>query len=364
MTRPDLPIGSVTGVGSFPGTDVWETVAVIAGEMPDLPILPELPARGPGADMIGRTMSLLTDISSDLAVTTTPTGWRFSGGARSSATATAEMRRAGSWLGEDLDALESRFADYPGRVKVSMTGPWTLAAAVELTSGERVLRDAGAVAELQGALAAAATAYVAAVSRRLPHARVLLQFDEPGLPAVLAGDIRTQSGFAAYSAVEAPIAVRALQAAGAEARSNADIGFHCCATQPPLWLLRAAGADFLSVDLLAKASSRQAQDRADEQFGELFDSDGLLIAGVIDVGGGPTVVGNVNIGTDVGATSRTVTDLLGRLGIPMGELHSQLAVSSTCGLLGSGSLPRARGVLSHLNLVGRALRDERVGSSS
>jgi len=361
--RPDLPIGSVTGVGSFPGTDVWETVAVIAGEMPELPILPELPARGPGADMIGRTMSLVTDVSSDLAVATTPTGWRFSGAARTSST--AAMRRGASWLGEDLDALESRFADYPGRVKISMTGPWTLAAAVELTNGERVLRDAGAVAELHDALAEAATSYVTSVSRRLPNAHVLLQFDEPGLAAVLAGDIRTQSGFAAYSPIGAPEAARGLQTAAAGARSGADIGFHSCATQPPLRLLRAAGADFLSVDLLASSSmSRQARDLADEQFGELFDAGGLLIAGIVDVStdAGYSVDSGTSRRSGVGQKNRLVTDLLTRLGIPIDDLPSQLALSSTCGLLGCGSLERAREVLSQLNLVARALRDERVGS--
>jgi hypothetical protein len=360
-----LPIGSVTGVGSFPGTDVWETIAIIAGEMPELPILPELPARGPGADMIGRTMSLVTAVSSDLAVATTPTGWRFSGTARSSSTAV--MRRAASWLGEDLDALESRFADYPGRVKISMTGPWTLAAAVELTNGERVLRDAGAVAELHDALAEAAAAYVAAVSRRLPNAYVLLQFDEPGLPAVLAGDIRTQSGFAAYSPVSAPVVIGGLKTAAAGARRSADIGFHCCASQPPLRLLRAAGSDFLSVDLVASSSmSRQARDLADEQFGELFDADGLLIAGIVDVvetagGRADSVRGSID-SVGVGPASRLVTDLLARLGIPMEDLHSQLAISSSCGLLGCGSLQRSREALSQLNLVARALRDERVGS--
>lgn len=367
--RPDLPLGSVTGVGSFPGLDVWETIAIVSGEMSDLPILPELPARGPGADMIGRTMSLVTDVSSDLAVATTATGWRFSGAGRTSSTAV--MRRAASWLGEDLDALESRFADYPGRVKVSMTGPWTLAAAVELTNGERVLRDAGAVTELHYALAEAATSYVASVSRRLPNAHVLLQFDEPGLPAVLAGDIRTQSGFAAYSPVAAPEAIRGLQIAAAGARPGADIGFHCCASQPPLRLLRAAGADFLSVDLLASSSmSRQARDLADEQFGELFDSAGLLISGIIDVGdtasrpaSGSSATRSAGRGTGgVGPGHRLVVDLLARLGIPIHELHSQLALSSTCGLLGCGSLERSREVLSQLNLVARALRDERVGS--
>ena len=48
-----------TGVGSMPGTDVLEAIATVTGEFPDLVHLPELPQRGPGADMIGRTAALL-----------------------------------------------------------------------------------------------------------------------------------------------------------------------------------------------------------------------------------------------------------------------------------------------------------------
>ena len=46
--------GSATGVGSLPGTEPREAAALVTGELPDLPHLPELPGRGPGADMVGR----------------------------------------------------------------------------------------------------------------------------------------------------------------------------------------------------------------------------------------------------------------------------------------------------------------------
>ena len=50
-----LGAGGSTGVGSMPGTDPHEAAAVVAGEVPDLPHLVELPGRGPGADLVGRT---------------------------------------------------------------------------------------------------------------------------------------------------------------------------------------------------------------------------------------------------------------------------------------------------------------------
>ena len=60
MTFPWAP-GSATGIGSLPGIDIAEAVKTVFGELP-LPYLPELPARGPGADMIGRSAGLLVDL--------------------------------------------------------------------------------------------------------------------------------------------------------------------------------------------------------------------------------------------------------------------------------------------------------------
>ena len=57
------PAGSATGIGSMPGTNPAEAMRVIAGELPDFPHLPELPDRGPGADLTGRTAALLVDIA-------------------------------------------------------------------------------------------------------------------------------------------------------------------------------------------------------------------------------------------------------------------------------------------------------------
>lgn len=42
------PPASATGVGSLPGTDPAEALRLVFGELPDLPHLTELPARGPG----------------------------------------------------------------------------------------------------------------------------------------------------------------------------------------------------------------------------------------------------------------------------------------------------------------------------
>ena len=67
--RPGAPPGSAR----CPGTNPAEAMHVVAGELPDFPHLPELPDRGPGADLTGRTAALLVD----MPVEVTPRGWRL-----------------------------------------------------------------------------------------------------------------------------------------------------------------------------------------------------------------------------------------------------------------------------------------------
>src|SRR5439155_24703683 len=106
---------------------------VVFGELP-LPYLPELPARGPGADFIGRTGGLLVDLPIDLyaarwRVTTRPG---------------IDLRRTLDLLERDLDALTSQGDGYAGPLKGQAAGPWTLAAALQLPIGGSLLRDPGA----------------------------------------------------------------------------------------------------------------------------------------------------------------------------------------------------------------------------
>ncbi len=93
---------------------------------------------------------------------------------------------------------------------MQVAGPWTLAATVERPRGDRLLADHGARRELAQALAEGVRGHVADLRRRVPGATLLVQVDEPVLPAVLAGQVPTASGFGRHRSVDPPRASEAL----------------------------------------------------------------------------------------------------------------------------------------------------------
>ena len=155
------PAGAATGIGSLPGTDIAEAQRIVLGELPDLPHLPELPARGPGADMIGRTRRP-AGRAAGRALRRPVAGRRRARAATCAAPATC-------WNATWTRSTEP--ADgYAGPLKVQAAGPWTLAASLELPIGGRLLRDHGAVRDLADSLAEGLRAHVADVRPRLPGA--------------------------------------------------------------------------------------------------------------------------------------------------------------------------------------------------
>jgi len=144
--------------------------------LPDLPYLAELPDRGVGADMIGRSLALLVDIFGEVV----PSGWRVT------RRPGRDTRRATDFLEWDLDAATEHYAGADW-VKVQVCGPWTLAAQLELATGNRALVDAGAVDDIAASLSQGLLDHVGELERRLPGTSLVVQIDEPSLPAVIAG---------------------------------------------------------------------------------------------------------------------------------------------------------------------------------
>jgi len=323
------PAQTATGVGSMPGTDPDEAIAVILGELPNLPHLPELPARGPGADLVGRTAALLVD----MPVETTATGWRLA------ERRGRDLALAAGLMSADLDAMEAATAGYAGAFKIQLCGPWTLGASLELTrSIEPALTDAGAIADLTASLAEAVAAHVAAVRRRLPDATLLVQFDEPALPGVLAGLVPSASGLRRVPAVEESVAADGLR--DVLAAASAPTIVHCCAPRPPFGCVTRSGATAASFDL---ALLRREEEDA---VGEVAES-GLGIA----IGAVPALeaagTGGASVSPEHAAreTARTVVGLWRRIGLPAAALTGQVVVTPACGLAGT-SPARARAVLT------------------
>ena len=109
-------------------------------------------------------------------------------------------------LSTDLDVMEEVLDGYRGPLKIQLCGPWTLAATLELTRTLNVaIADPGAVADLTASLAEGAAAHVSELAKRVPGARLVVQFDEPALAAVAGGEVPTASGMSRIAPVEADV---------------------------------------------------------------------------------------------------------------------------------------------------------------
>jgi methionine synthase II (cobalamin-independent) len=337
----------------MPGTDPAEAMRVVAGELPDFPHLPELPDRGPGADLTGRTAALLVEIP----VEVTPRGWRLA------ERPGRDLSRARTMLSSDLDVMEEVLDGFRGPLKIQLCGPWTLAATLELPRTLNVaIADPGAVADLTASLAEGVAAHVAEVAKRVPGARLIVQFDEPALSAVAGGEVPTASGLSRLRPVEAEVLRERL--AQVIASTGTYTVVHSCSTAVPFGIIRAAGAGALSFDL---SQLRRGEEDAVAEAAEA----GLgLLTGVVPVFGsvpapeaktagsaGPT--GTVAPG-DGSAEARQAAErvirLWRRLGLPLETCPEQAVITPACGLAGA-SPAQARAALTRCREAGSMLAE-------
>jgi hypothetical protein len=328
--------GTTTAIGSMPGTDPLEAARTVVGEFPDLTPFPELPARGVGADILGRTAALLVD----LAVEVVPSGYRVAthvGG---------DHRRAVDLLRWDLDALEQAVGeagDAPKVVKVQAAGPWTLAGGVELERGHRVLTDHGALRDFVTSLSEGLAAHAAAVAART-GARVVVQLDEPSLPAVLEGRLPTPSGYGTVAAVPEPDArvVLAELIDRLAAATGMPVVVRCGAARPPVGLLRRAGTGAIAVDATRLGTVSGAL--ADE-LGEAWEEGTTLFLGLV-----PAVASSAE--PTLRQLARPALDLAARLGFPRRVLAERTVATPAHGLA-DASPAWSRRALSLVRDLGR-----------
>lgn len=320
MADDFAPIRS-TGIGSWPGSDLGEALKINFAECPALPYLPELPARGVGAGLIGRGVAVLADLAFDLQ----PAGWRMTGAPG------RDQLRARATLRDDLDQLEEAVQDYRGLFKIAIAGPWTLAASIERPRGDRALADHGARREIAESLAEGIAQLLADLVRRLPRLELVVQLDEPLLPAVLAGQVPTASGFSRHRTVDRSEVRDALAAVsgsipGPGSDEGADSDFprswvHSCAADVPVQLIKEAGVGGVALD--ADQLDTGGWDRVGQAM-----ADGVWFgAGALATSSGPAQDRTWSADTIAGRVLRSVREL----GLEP-DVAGRMIITPACGL--------------------------------
>ena len=303
---------TASGTGSWPGSAARQAAEVVVGELgAALAHLVELPARGVGADIVGRAGALLIDV----AIDTVPRGYRVA------ARPGAVTRRAASLLDEDIDALEEAWETAglrgSGRpVKVQAPGPITLAAELELANGHRAITDLRAVHDIAASLAEGVAAHRASVSRRL-DTPVVVQFDEPSLPAAVAGRLTGVTALSPVAPIDETLATTMLDICAAAA--GAEVSVHCCGTALPWKALQHSNIGAVSVDV----GTLEAADL--DAIAEFVESGRAIVLGVVSSSTPPRLPAV----EEVAAAVVAVTD---RLGFTRSALRDRIGITPACGL--------------------------------
>ena len=301
-----------TGVGSWPGTSARQAAEVVVGELADaIAHIVELPARGVGADLLGRAGALLIDV----AIDTVPRGYRIA------ARPGAVTRRAVSFLDEDMDALEEAWETAGLRgggrvVKVQAPGPITLAAGLELGNGHRAITDVGALRDLATSLGEGVGAHRAELARRL-DTPVVVQFDEPSLPAALGGQLTGVTALSPIAALDEAVAGPLLDTC--VAATGTDVLLHSCAADLPWNMLQRSAIHAISVD----SGTLRAADL--DGIAAFVESGRTVMLGVVPA----TAPAKRPSAEEVATAVVAVTD---RLGFTRSALRDRIGVTPACGL--------------------------------
>lgn len=313
---PQVSIGGrVTGIGSWPGADARESAATVLGELGGFPHLVELPARGLGADMIGRAGALLVDIDLDASTRAYRVVPRRGNVAK----------RAEDFLRQDLDALEeawesARLVGSEHVLKLQAAGPLTLGAEIEVANGSRALVDRGALRDIAESLGEGLARHAAEVTRRT-GAVVVIQLDEPQISAVLAGSLPGRTRMESVPALPEPEALAIVEST--IQGSGLPTVVHSCGTDLPWDLFRRSSALGVSFDL----SSITSRDL--DGIGQLFDAGKEVALGLVPA----TEPEKPTTWKDC---ARSAVTLIDRLGFSRELLGQRVAVTPRCGLAGAG----------------------------
>ena len=221
------------------GTDMVEAVSVLRGELgsPHLSVLPVLDERGPRAQEPARTCAVLDSLYVDRQ----PHGWRLG------PTPGDDSRAASALLRSDVnvlaDVIGAESGADRGPVAVSLVGPVTLAASVELRNGEKLLSDHGARRDLVQSWCAGVTRFLRTLRRDIGGRDAVVHVVETQLRRVLEGTVPTASGYRTLRAVARQEVLAALTDAVAACREAGSGEIAVSPGRAPAQWARDAGAD-------------------------------------------------------------------------------------------------------------------------
>ena len=234
-----------TGVGSWPGTNVREALRAVRdllGALDDdgvtgLPYLPELPARGPGGDLVGRGAGLLVELPVDVQ----PAGWRLVDRPG------RDVARTLAFWRQDLDELAETFEGYAGPLKLQAAdpGPWPPRSGWRGGSAPSSTRAPAGTSSSRSPRECADSSPTCSGSSQ-GRSSCCSWTSRPCQQSLRAGS-RPPPGSAGSSAVDPQVVASGLRAVLAEAGDRHTL-VHCCAASVPIRLLRDCGAAGISVD--------------------------------------------------------------------------------------------------------------------
>ncbi|MFI5045915.1 MAG: hypothetical protein ACHQIG_02535 [Acidimicrobiia bacterium] len=177
VRAPVLVPGIATGIGSLPHTDAAEAASLVLRRLPELPAVPQLPARDPREGMIAQWVAALPEVRVE------PDGSIVVDGSSDLEPECVVGPDAHGGLLAFLDAAAA-LDEPPSRVKVQLTGPLTLGVALSAAGmpEHRAFRRAAVLTRSW------AVTLEDLLQRRLPDSSVVVFFDEPALVTWRRGD--------------------------------------------------------------------------------------------------------------------------------------------------------------------------------
>jgi methionine synthase II (cobalamin-independent) len=161
----------------------------------------------------------------------------------------------------------------------------------------------------------------AEVARRL-ECPVVVQFDEPALPAALAGRLTGVTALTPVHPVDETMAVDQLDECVAVV--GGEVAVHCCAADMPWDMLRRSMIQAVGIDLSL------LEQAALDGLGEFVDSGRTVLLGMV-----PSAAGHRTRSAE--RLTEEAAALTDRLGLPRRFLAERIGVTPACGLAGATS---------------------------